>query len=266
MKLFRFNPTIRETNQYLSKTIDDLLKKHGGVSNEDFERDLVAATGIGWKQVKNYKNHPRPGERLKDNSVVIKFIRERRKQDTGRKVWRSVVTFASFGVIGFFAYRYITTPKTIEAFAVHEVAQLPPNYDKLETKVFLEVKNFVLRLGPIKHSKVPLDKFSCSKLPAVGLTNCTFSETDADGLFQIILILDHDFVRRYSVVTVEPLEIEKLIEQLAARVDRGFASEDSKPLSQKQFKVGDESIQVISNPPGPGSRAMLNVSVSFSSL
>ena len=86
MKLFRFNPTIRETNQYLSKTVDDLLKKHGGVSDEDFERDLVATTGIGWKQVKNYKNHPKPGERLKDNSIVIKFVRERRKQNTGRKV------------------------------------------------------------------------------------------------------------------------------------------------------------------------------------
>lgn len=264
--MFRFNPTIRETNQYLSKTVDDLLKKHGGVSNEDFERDLVAATGIGWKQVKNYKNHPKPGERLKDNSIVIKFIRERRKQDTSRKVRLGALAVVGFGIIVAFGYRYITTPKTIEAFAVHEVAQLPPNYDKLETKVFLEVRDFVLRLGPIKHSKIPLDKFSCSKISAEGLTNCTFSETDTVGLFQIVLILDHDFVRRYSVVSVDPLEIKKMREQLAARVDRGFASEDSKPLSQKQFKIGDENIQVISSPSGRNSRAMINVSVSFSSL
>ena len=266
MKLFRFNPTIRETNQYLSKTVDDLLKKHGGVSNEDFERDLVAATGIRWKQVKNYKNHPKPGERLKDNSVVIKFIRERRKQDTGRKVRLGILAVAGFAIVVAFGYRFFTTPNTIEAFAVHEVAQLPPTYDKLETKVFLKVRDFVLRLGPIKHSKVPLEKFNCSKLPAVGLTNCSLSETSSAGLFQIVLILDRDFVRRYSVISVDPLDIEKLREQLGDRVDRSLASVDSKSLSQKQFKVGDESIQVISNPPGPGSRAMLNVSVSFSSL
>ena len=267
MRLFRFNPTIRETNQYLSKTVDDLLKKHSGVSNEDFERDLVVATGIGWKQVKNYKNHPKPGERLKDNSVVIKFVRDCRRKDTGRKVRLGVLAVACFGVIGFFVYRCAVTPKTIEAFAVHEVTQpLPPSYDNLETKVFLEVRNFVLRLGPIKHSKIPLEKFSCSKLPVVGLTNCTLSETSSAGLFQIVLILDRDFVKRYSVISVDPLEIEKIKEQLGDRVDRSIASDDSKPLSQKQFKVGNESVQIISNPPGPGSRAMLNVSVSFTVL
>ncbi|MBL7670757.1 MAG: hypothetical protein JNM39_09740 [Bdellovibrionaceae bacterium] len=267
MKLFRFNPTIRETNKYLSKTVDELLKKHGGVSNEDFERDIVATTGIGWKQVKNYKNHPKPNERLKDNSVVVKYIRECRAKDIFRRIRFYALAFSGIAVVGFIFYRYVTALKTVEAFAVHEVAQpLPPNYDKLETKVFLEVRDFVLRLGPIKHSKVPLEKFSCSKLPVVGLTNCTFSVTNSSGLFQIVLILDHDFVRRFSVVSVEPSEIEKLREQLGDRVNKEIAAVDPKPLSQKQFKVGDESVEIISNPAGPGSRAMLNVSVSFTSI
>jgi hypothetical protein len=267
MKLFRFNPTIRETNKYLSKTVDELLKKHSGVSNEDFERDLVSITGIGWKQVKNYKSHPKPSERLKDNSVVIKYIRDCQKRDSARKARHVALAVGSLTVIGIFGYRLATSPNKVEAFAVHEVAQpLPNDYSKAETKVFLEIRNFVLRLGPVKHSKVPLDKFSCSKLPAVGLTNCSLSETGSAGLFQIVLIMDHDFVRRYSVTSVDSNEIEKLRLQLVDRVDSSLASDDAKPLSQKQFKVGDESVQVISNPPGPGSRAMLNVTVSFSSL
>lgn len=267
MRLFRFNPTIRETNQYLSKTVDSLLRKHSGVSNEDFERDLVAATGIGWKQVKNYKNHPKPSERLKDNSVVIKYVRGCRKNDRFRKFKIYAATVTCLLLIGFLGYKYATTPNTIEAFAVHEVVQpLPPNYDKLETKVFLEVGDWVLRLGPVKHSKVPLDKFICSKLPGVGLINCSFSVTKPSGFFQVTLLIDHDFIRKYAIMTLDPLEIASLRKQLGNRVDRTIASVESKPLTQRQFKVSDESVQIMSNPSGPGSRAMLNVSVSFSSL
>ncbi|GIL17266.1 MAG: hypothetical protein BroJett040_10170 [Oligoflexia bacterium] len=267
MRLFRFNPTIREANKYLSKTVDDLLKKHGGVSNEDFERDLVAATGIGWKQVKNYKNHPKPGERLKDNSVVIKYIRECRAKDTTRKVRSYALAIGGIAVVCIFLYRYVTAPRTIESFAVHEVAEpLPPSHDKIETRLFLEVGGWILRLGPIKHSKVPLEKFVCSKLSSVGQTNCSFSERRPNGLFQVTLLMDGDFVRKYSVMTLDSVEIESLRKQLANRVDREIASVDPNPLSQKQFKVGDESLEILSNPAGPGSRPMLTVSVSFASL
>jgi hypothetical protein len=267
MKLFRFNPTIRETNKYLSKTVDELLKKHGGVSNEDFERDLVTATGIGWKQVKNYKNHPKPSERLKDNSIVVKYVRECRAKDSSRKFRSYALAFSGIALIGFFSYRYATAPKTVESFAVHEVTEpLPPSREMVETKAFLEIGDWILRLGPVKHSKVPLEKFVCSKLPSVGQTNCSFSESRPSGLFQVTLLMDHDFVRKYSVMTLDPVEIESLRKQLGDRVAREIASVDPKPLSRKQFKIGDESVDILSNPAGPGSRAMLTVSVSFVSF
>ncbi|MBK8201520.1 MAG: hypothetical protein IPK68_04080 [Bdellovibrionales bacterium] len=268
MPLFRFNPTIRETNKYLSETTDELLKKHGNVSNEEFEKELVAITGIGWKQVKNYKNHPKPSERIKDNSLVIKFVAQCRKKDTGRKVRQIAIVIVASSALVFGAYKYVTTPNKIETFAIHEVGEpLPPNYEKIETKVFLQIpsKNWVLRLGPFKHSKIPLDKFVCAKLPAIGLTNCSYNENGPNGLFQVTLIMDKEFVRKYSVMTLDPNDIKNLRNQLSARVDSSLArtpSESTGRLNQNQFKVGSETIDVLSTADGRGARSSLTVSVS----
>ena len=78
-------PTIKEANRYLDKLADELLAKHGS-QNEAFEAEILAITGISNRQRKNYKNHPQPRkERLKQNSLVIKYIRDCQKRDKRRQ-------------------------------------------------------------------------------------------------------------------------------------------------------------------------------------
>lgn len=261
MKWFRFNPTIKETNKYLSKTVDELTKKHGGVSNEDFERELVDLTGIGWKQVKNYKNNPKPSSRLKDNSIVIKYVLKCRQNDTLRKIRSYSLITVSFLSVVFLTYWIISTPKEVETFQVHEVplpTPLPIN-PKIETKVFLEIRDLLLRVGPREHSKLSLAKFTCSKLPTVQLKNCSFY----DGPFQIVLIMDGDFIKKYTVMTLDSSEILKIQKQLGDRVDHSLTTTNPKPLYQQQFKVGHETVDIITSPAAPGSVAMFSVSVSL---
>jgi hypothetical protein len=102
--VFKWKITYREVDQHLTRVVDELLLKHGSVTNPAFEAELESITGIGWKQVKNYKNHPRPAQTVAENSKVKKFIYHSRKsyrlQQTKRLLPASVaiVLLISFGV------------------------------------------------------------------------------------------------------------------------------------------------------------------------
>ena len=221
MNLFRINPTIRETNRYLNKTVEALLKKHGNVSNEEFEKELVAVTGIGWKRVKDYKNHPKPGQRLKDNSLVVKYVRECRRRDKTRRFIRIGVAVVGAFTLVTFSYYFLTKPKPVEQFVIHEAPPTAPHkIDNVETKVFIEVpsRGWLFRVGPMKHSKIPLDKFICAKMPTMNLTNCSLNEMSKEGVFQAAILIDGDIVRKFTVMTFNQEDIDAIRTQLAARV------------------------------------------------
>lgn len=267
MALFQFNPTIRQTNRYLRKVVDDLTSKHGGVSNEEFERELVATTGIGWKQAKSYLNNPKPSQRIKDNAIILKFVRARQGADTFRKYTRLSVAVAIAVTATCGIYFYATKPNPIEQFVVHEVPPIAPyKTENIATKVFIEIPShgWTLRVGPLKHSKIPLEKFVCTKLPTMGLKNCSLNTADKGGLLQVTVLIDDDMVRKFTVMTFNPENIRAFRKQLGARVDERLSREPaSTGLIQEQFKVDQESVQVSSSAPGAGSRAMITIVVSM---
>lgn len=261
--MFRINPTIREANKYLSGTVDALLKKHGGVSNEDFERDLVNATGIGWKQVKNYKNHPKPGERLKDNAVVLRFVLQARARDTGRKVRRITTKAVAVLALAYAVFWYATAPKKIEQFVIHEVPPNAHSSEVVDTRVFLTLpsKSWMFRLGPLEHSSLPVDKFTCLDNQGGGTRSCSFRESDV----QATVVLDGDMVRRYTIVAFRSEDIAelkgRLVDLLGERVSRFPASD--KPLDEVSITAGKESVHLMATAAGHHMRPMLSVTVSL---
>lgn len=261
--MFRFNPTIREANKYLSEIVDALLKKHGGVSNEDFERNLVNTTGIGWKQVKNYKNHPKPSERLKDNAVVLKFVLAARAKDTSRKVRRISIMSISIATAVYAVYWYATKPNKVEQFIVHEV---PPGVQKskvAETKVHLTLpsKNWLFRLGPMEHSRVPIDRFTCFDIQGTRTRNCSFRDSN----LQATLIIDGNIVRRYSIITYALKDVTELHKQLSEILGDQLAEfpAASKPLDERTIVTGNDLLNLIATSPGHNMRTMLTVTVSL---
>jgi hypothetical protein len=266
VKLFRFNPTIRQANKYLTETVEVLSAKHGGVSKEEFEKELVATTGIGWKQVKNYKNHPKPSERLKDNAVVLKYVRQMRNKDTGRKVRNALFYSISSIAVMLTIYWYLSRPREIEQFVVHEVPPSAHNTEVKETRVFLKLssRNWLFRLGPLNQSSVPLDKFVCADNPGTGTKNCSFNETTAAGSFQAFLLLDGGIVRRYSVLSFDPAEVKTLMGQLSEHLGdkiKRFPATD-KLVDDINVDLGNESVRLTGSHPNQRTRLYLSVVVS----
>lgn len=265
--MFQLNPTIQEANKYLSETVGILSAKHGGVSNEEFEKELVAITGIGWKQVKNYKNHPKPSERLKNNAIVLKYILQKRAQDNGRKI-RIVLSYSvSIALVAWCVYWYTTTPREVEQFVVHEV---PPGAHTTEvkaTRIFLKLssRNWLLRLGPLNQSKLPLDKFMCVENSGTGTKNCSFNEITSLGNFQTFVLLDGGIIRRYSVLSFDQKDVENMMGQLSELLGdkiQGFPAAD-KLVDDINVKLENESVRLTGSHPKQGARPYLSVVVSL---
>ena len=91
--------TVREVNKYLSPLIKELKAKHIKVTNPDFETELIQISGIGWKQVKNYQNHPDPSKQVKDNSKVRKFVLNQRSTDTSFKIKKILLSLVLITIL-----------------------------------------------------------------------------------------------------------------------------------------------------------------------
>lgn len=263
MRLFQFNPTIRETNKYLSKTVDDLQKKHGGVSNEEFERELTTITGIGWKQVKNYKNHPKPSERIKGNAVILKFVLQARARDTGRKVRRLASMLVAVASIGYAVLWFVNRPNRIEQFIIHEFPPAAHRSATVESRLFVTLisKGWLFRLGPLERSQVPIAEFSCMDILGIGGRNCSFQGPTV----QATIILDGNIVRGYAVISFDPEDIaelrKQLVELLGAQII-DFPAPD-KALDERTLQAGGESVSLLATSVAQGMRPMLSVTVSL---
>jgi hypothetical protein len=112
--LYKKKITIKEVNKYLDIVVEDLKKKHEKVTHEDFDNELESITGIRWKQVKNYKNHPNPGQEIQDNSKIKFFVFEQRKKDKFFKTKQLIILSSLCIGIAFIIYRLLRPTEVIK--------------------------------------------------------------------------------------------------------------------------------------------------------
>ncbi len=86
---------VSEVNRYTKPVIEQLLAKYNKVTHPDFDRELREVTGIGWKQIKNYRNHPNPSTSISENSKIKNFILKKRKTDKLYKANRLTINMVS---------------------------------------------------------------------------------------------------------------------------------------------------------------------------
>lgn len=72
---------VSEVNRYTKPVVARLLVKYNKVTHPDFDQELREVTGIGWKQIRNYRNHPNQSSSISENSKIKTFILENRKTD-----------------------------------------------------------------------------------------------------------------------------------------------------------------------------------------
>ena len=163
---FRLNPTVREINRYLSPLIEELTRKHVKVSNPEFEEELKALTGIGWKQVKNYKNHPKPGQRLNDNASINEFVYKSRKQDKKRTIIIATILILLIFIFLFLctrAYYAITQEKVVILKQPVGLNPVSISIKDITPTIVLSVptQDLELKLGSLKNQHINTSMYSC---------------------------------------------------------------------------------------------------------
>lgn len=245
--LFKINPTIRETNKYLNEIVRELLKKHGQVSSEEFEKELIAITGISYKQVKNYKNDPKPNRRLKDNAIVLKFVRERRKKDAKKRAAiLSLKVVIILTLIGFAIHNW-PTKEDSKVFIVdnsNSVVDQHINDSKLKTanfhiKMKLPQLDWMLRLGPIENSDFDLDKFECISAEE-NLKSCAYKLNNND--LSVSILISESMIERYSISTYNSSNVENLESQVNELI-KGLQRVENNTTKAFIYKSDYETIQ-----------------------
>lgn len=266
MILFNFNPTIRETNKYLNEIVEELLKKHGQVSNEEFEKELVAITGISYKQVKNYKNDPKPNRRLKDNAIVLKFVRERRKKDAKKRALiLGIKVMTILAAIGFAIHQwpskedskvYVINNSPVETDLKLDESKLQAA--DLHAKIKLPKVGWTVKLGPLTNSKLDLDEFDCKAVES-NLKNCEYKLNDNDLRFSFSII--GPIIERISVSTYDSKSVE-VLERQALDLIQNFTKVDNPSGTSSIYKTDLEIIQfektVWKDEPGKPTSFVLN--------
>jgi len=105
--------TVAEVQRYTKPIVSNLLEKYNKVTHPDFDEELRKITGIGWKQIKNYRNHPNPNSEVKSNSKVGKYILLQRRANKFYKLKRGLVNLTIVGLslaVIFTFYRGLTRP------------------------------------------------------------------------------------------------------------------------------------------------------------
>ena len=189
MKL-RLNPSVREINRYLTPVLDELLAKHKKVSNPDFEKEFKEVTGIGYRQARNYKHHPKPYSRVNDNALVIPFILLRRRGDNKRKVKLIFISIALLGITVLFGYKFY---KTITAPTVNIITsnnQDKVNVDigevtrkKLSLKINLNNQDVNFNLGQKQTGILNNERYKCFKAGEV--SHCQYSQSATNSILTI---------------------------------------------------------------------------------
>lgn len=199
---FKINPTIKEINKYLSQIIEELLEKHGKVSSPEFDKELQERTGIAWKQVKNYRNHPKPGQRIRDNAKVLNFVLDCRKKDKGRKAKIGIIAGlgSAAGLLAFYFLAKLVLMPSETVVIIQQVAdkQIEVRQIPDTTRLIVPEKNWVLAIGLPKLEQIDLSQFACKQyLPFV--ESCRYFGKTLDGSVEVNLTFRGDFLTGYSL-------------------------------------------------------------------
>lgn len=254
MKIFKVPITVKEVSYHLAKEVDRLLIIHKKVSNPDFEAELVKNTGIGWKQVKNYKNHPKQYQVVSDNAKILEFVEEARSRDKFYKLKACclylglLILIMGAGWIGF-KLLYNPAPKTYivvtnklpaKALSIAEVKFAPTVFEIPETAQKIQ-------LGKIEDSGINLNEFNCNEMESVGSQNCQKSFTNQA---RIMVLTSNSFVYKFiytrnSTPGNIPKELIKFYEGIKARYKK--TQETKVPYFSEKFENKDEMIEVITS-------------------
>lgn len=246
MKVFKIPITVKEANFHLDREVKRLLDIHVKVSNPDFEEALVKSTGIGWKQVKNYKNHPRPYQVIKDNAKVLEFVERSRNLDKYFKFklmafMAPIIAMVILSGYGFFIYVSNQVPKTyLVVTKKNEFAPIKFNRNHIISTV-LEIpnSNIKLQLGKIQNSKINLKEFNCQSSEMAESYRC---EKNFLPNSTLVLMLNHDFIFRFHYIYKNkgdvPIEIINYLKTLKARY---------KLVANLKYENEAEEIEVVQN-------------------
>ena len=255
-KLFEFlyggRISVREANKYLDRVVEELKLKHEKVSHEDFDNDLEAITGIRWKQVKNYKNHPKPGQEIQDNSKVKNFIFEQRKKDKAHLVKRIGILACAFIILVFVASRIFMPNESVRIVQM-KTGETKPQVTKTKIAISVPGISNEIKLGMDKKS---LGDLKCHTVQVSNSLCALPIEANAKG--EVTLYFISDSLSRASMSTQDKefFESQKKIllkDLIDFKKSEGFYA---KELSTVHYQKGMEKVSFTS----PGSLMPKNAS------
>ena len=237
--------SVRDANKYLDRVVLELKLKHEKISHEDFDNDLESITGIRWKQVKNYKNHPKPGQEIQDNSKVKQFIFEQRRKDKFHIAKRAGILVASL-VLGVLVVSNVFSPK--ESVTIVKVLPSGKVASITNTKIAFSVPELAAKI------RLGMDKKS------LGTTNChTVQTSDELCAFEfsekekgrISFYLMNDVLLRTTLMTENKKTYDSIYNSLKPVLE-GFKQSKGfyvKELETTNYQKGSE--RIVFSAPGP---------------
>lgn len=251
---FRLNPTVREVNRYLSPLIEQLTEKHVKVSNPEFEDELKQLTGIGWKQAKNYKNHPKPGQRLNDNAQITEFVFQCRKTDKKRTaiIYLAGMAFAILAIFFCIELYSIMTKERILIFK-QPVGNIQKSVDPKNVTPTFSLKipshGLKLKLGSATNQNLDLSKISCN-FSTKTLQACTHETTSEGAVLSTVIYIDEGIVKTIMITAVgkgshyltEVIQIIRSLKVLNTLLDKSLTL--IHPTDKFNFEKNHERITV----------------------
>lgn len=254
VKLFKIPITVKEASKYLDIEVKRLLEIHAKVSNPDFEAELLKTTGIGWKQVKNYKNHPNQFQIIKDNAKVIEFVERSRNLDRWFKVKVAslislVVLIITLPIGGIWFYLANQVPKTyIVKTNITETQTLkfPKTFKVAPLLIHVPNSLIKLQLGPVQNSNINLSDFTCTKLETVNSKNCQITINDKST---IVLLLSNNVIYQIAYTWGSDPNMPDSIIELKEKIENKYKKIESidKLYKSEKFENEVENIEMITS-------------------
>lgn len=226
--------TVREVNKYLSEVVDELTAKHGNVTSTEFEAELESRTGIGWKQVKNYRNHPSPDQILRPNSKIKAFIYQSRRKSfirnlRSRRTWIKVVAaMAILGATYYFGIQPLLQPRMAVVPEVKKVEPAPEILSETKSdykpvlKFMLPGFGLPLRLGKFTELKgIKWDK-GYSQSGQFRRQDFVKGTKQTWFMVRVTYNLDNDDITAIEIQAIGPSLTTDLKEQIEKQTASGF--------------------------------------------
>lgn len=254
MKVFNIPITVKEANFYIDREVKRLLDIHVKVSNPEFEEELIKSSGIGWKQVKNYKNHPRPYQVINDNAKILEFVERSRNLDRWFKLkvlslYSLILVIIAAPIGGIWFYLANQVPKTyiVKTNITNSQNLKFPKQFKFAPLLFKVPNSLIkLQLGPVQNSNINLSNFNCTELETIKSKNCQIS---IDEKSTIVLLLSNNVIYKISYTFGNDENIPEEVLNLKKQIEKNFkktTSVENIYLTEK-YENEIESVEVLSS-------------------